>query len=58
MIQTGETYDVEIVDVASDGSGKAYVDGFPILVQNADVGNKLKVRVTRVLGKFAVGEKV
>jgi predicted RNA-binding protein with TRAM domain len=54
-MKVNDVYDVEIVDVASDGSGKAYVDGFPVLVQDADVGNKLKVRITRVMSKFATG---
>ncbi|WP_025730897.1 23S rRNA (uracil(1939)-C(5))-methyltransferase RlmD [Atopobacter phocae] len=46
----------EIVDLTSEGMGVAKVDGFPIFVHNALPGERVTIKVTKVLKNFAVGK--
>jgi len=56
-VKLGETYDVSITDIAKEGDGIARVEGFVIFVPATKVGDKLKVKVNKVMRKFAIGEK-
>ncbi len=57
-VKTGEEYDLEITDVAKKGDGIGKVEGFIIFVAGAHKGDKLRVRVTQVRNRFAIGEVV
>lgn len=43
-----EYYDVKIESLTHDGLGVARVDGFPIFVSNALVGEEINMKVTLV----------
>ena len=57
-VTAGETYDVTIDALAKQGDGIARVEGFVIFVPQTKVGDKVKIKVNKVLRKFAFGEKV
>jgi predicted RNA-binding protein with TRAM domain len=57
-VVAGETYDVSIEALAKQGDGIAKVEGFVIFVPGTKVGDKVKIKVNKVLRKFAFGEKV
>ena len=51
-------YDVTIDEVGVKGDGIARVQGFVVFVPNTKKGENVKIRVTQVMRKFAIGEKV
>jgi len=53
-VTEGETYDVTIEDVAREGDGIARVQGFVIFVSNTKVGDAVKIRVDKVMRRFAI----
>ncbi|WP_292470854.1 TRAM domain-containing protein [Methanolobus sp.] len=55
-VETGETYEVTIEDIAREGDGIARVSGFVIFVPGTSVGDEVTIKVTKVLRKFAFGE--
>jgi predicted RNA-binding protein with TRAM domain len=57
-VTAGETYDVTIEGIAQKGDGIAKVEGFIIFVPGTKVGDKVKIKVEKVLRKFAFGVKV
>jgi predicted RNA-binding protein with TRAM domain len=57
-VVAGETYDVTIEGIAQQGDGIAKVEGFVIFVPGTKVGDKVKIKVDKVLRKFAFGAKV
>ncbi|MFH1106460.1 MAG: TRAM domain-containing protein [Candidatus Micrarchaeota archaeon] len=57
-VKTGEEYDLEITDVAKKGDGIGKVEGFIIFVAGAHKGDKLRVRISQVRNRFAIGEVV
>lgn len=57
-VTAGETYDVSIEDVAKKGDGIARIEGFVIFVPQTKVGDKIKIKVNKVMRKFAIAEKV
>ncbi len=57
-VTVGETYEVSIDDIAKKGDGIARVEGFVIFVPQTKVGDKIKIKVNKVMRKFAFGEKV
>jgi predicted RNA-binding protein with TRAM domain len=57
-VVAGETYDVSIESIAKQGDGIAKVEGFVIFVPGTKVGDKVKIKVDKVLQKFAFGAKV
>jgi predicted RNA-binding protein with TRAM domain len=52
-VEEGETYDVTIQDVARQGDGIARIEGFIIFVPGTKVGDEVKIKVDKVLPKFA-----
>jgi len=54
-----ENQELEIVidDIGSRGDGIANIQGFLIFVPSSKVGERVKVRIVSVSGKFAVAEK-
>ena len=57
-VRVGETYDVTIEGIAQKGDGIAKVEGFVVFVPGTKVGDKIKIKVEKVLRKFAFGVKV
>ena len=54
----GETYQVEIKSVGEQGDGVAYVDGFVVMVSDAEIGERVVVKVETVLESVAFGDVV
>jgi 23S rRNA (uridine2552-2'-O)-methyltransferase len=57
-IRTGDTVDVEIVDVGEEGDGIAKVEDFTIFVDGGETGDELRVEVTDVKPRYGFAEPV
>ena len=57
-IEEGEVYDVTIQDIARQGDGIARIEGFVIFVPGTKVGDEVRIKVERVLPKFAFASVV
>jgi 23S rRNA (uridine2552-2'-O)-methyltransferase len=44
----GNEYEIEITQMVPNGEGTAIVKGFTIFVPNVKVGDKVKVKITRL----------
>lgn len=55
-LRPGKILTVEIGDVDRNGNGIVDYKGVKIIVHNASLGSKVKIRVTRVNGDIAYGE--
>jgi len=53
-VTEGESYDVTIEDLAREGDGVARIDGFVIFVPGTKVGDSVKIKVEKVLRRFAI----
>jgi predicted RNA-binding protein with TRAM domain len=56
-VKVGEEYDVEIKEVGSKGDGIARIKNFVVFVNGAKMGEKIKVKIVDVRGRFATAEK-
>lgn len=54
----GETYQVEIESMGDQGDGVAYVDGFVVMVSDANIGERVVVKVETVLESVAFADVV
>ncbi|MDD2439574.1 MAG: TRAM domain-containing protein [Methanosarcinaceae archaeon] len=57
-VEEGEIYEVTIQDIARQGDGIARIEGFVIFVPGTKVGDEVKIKVDRVLPKFAFASLV
>ncbi|NLO31628.1 MAG: TRAM domain-containing protein, partial [Methanosarcina mazei] len=57
-VEEGEVYDVTIQDIARQGDGIARIEGFVIFVPGTKVGDEVRIKVERVLPKFAFASVV
>lgn len=57
-VNEGEIHTLIIVKMGNKESGIAMIDGYVIFVPDTKVGDKVKVKITRVLPRFAFSEKV
>ncbi len=57
-VKVGDEIDVTIEAVAAKGDGIAKKEGFVIFVPGAKQGETIKVRITDVKNRYAMGEKV
>jgi predicted RNA-binding protein with TRAM domain len=57
-IKVGEEYDVEIKETGSRGDGIARIKNFVVFVNDAKVGEKVRIKITEVRNKFGIGEKI
>ncbi len=57
-VKVGEEYDVEISEVGSKGDGICRIKNFIVFVNGAKKGEKIKIKITDVMSRFAVAEKV
>jgi len=57
-VQENQELEVVIDDIGSRGDGIAKIQGYLIFVPNSKIGERVKVRIVSVGGKFAVAEKI
>lgn len=57
-VKVGDEVDVTIEAQASKGDGIAKKDGFVIFVKDAKQGQSVRVRITDVRARFALGEMI
>ncbi|MEM2118600.1 MAG: TRAM domain-containing protein [Candidatus Bathyarchaeia archaeon] len=57
-MKENQELEVLIDDIGSRGDGIAKISGYLIFVPNSKVGDRVKVRIISVGGKFAVAEKI
>jgi len=55
-VREGDTVEVEIVDIGSEGDGIAKVDGFTLFVSGVEEGDTLEVRVDDVKPNFGFAQ--
>lgn len=53
-----DIYEISIIDDNHNGNGIGKIDGFPVFVKGTVCGDIVKVRIVRVLKKYAVGEVI
>jgi predicted RNA-binding protein with TRAM domain len=53
----GQVYDVTITDIGERGDGIGKIDGLVVIVPDANPGETVKVRITRLERKVAFGRK-
>lgn len=54
----GETYQVEIESMGDQGDGVAYVDGFVVMISDAEIGERVVARVETVMDSVAFADVV
>jgi len=57
-VREGELYDVRIESLGREGDGIAKVENFVVIVPNTQVGDNIKIRVTKVSRRVAFGEVI
>ncbi len=57
-IEEGDVLDVKIESLGREGDGIAKVEGFVVFVPQADVGDEVQIRITKVTSKVAFGDIV
>lgn len=55
-VKVGDEVEVKVEAVASKGDGIAKKDGFVIFIKGAKEGEMVKVKITDVKARFAIGE--
>ena len=55
-VKTGDELEVKVEEVASKGDGIAKKDGYVVFVKDAKQGEAVKVKITEVRARFAIGE--
>jgi len=56
-VKVGESYDVSIDDIAKEGDGLPELRASLSFVPQTKVGDKVKIKVNKVMRKFAIAEK-
>jgi 23S rRNA (uridine2552-2'-O)-methyltransferase len=57
-VKEDQEIDVLINDIGSNGDGMARIQNFPIFVPKTKAGEHVKIRITKVGGRFAVAERL
>ena len=57
-VEAGSEYDVKIEDIAREGDGIARIEGFVIFVPDTAVGDQVKIKIDKVMRRFAIGHKI
>ena len=57
-LETGKIYLARIEDSGETGEGLANLNGHLVFIQGARPGQDVKIKVTKVFGRFAFGEIV
>lgn len=53
----GDVIDLEIESIGEKGDGVGKINGFVVFVKDVNQGDNVKVKITNIMRKFAVGEK-
>ncbi len=53
-ISAGAVHDVTIDGIAREGDGIAHIDGLVIFVPGTKIGDKVTIKIERVMRKFAI----
>jgi predicted RNA-binding protein with TRAM domain len=57
-VKPGDEVEVKVEAVASKGDGIAKKDGFVIFIKDAKEGDTVKIKITEVKARFAIGELI
>jgi predicted RNA-binding protein with TRAM domain len=57
-VEEGKVYDAQIEDIGREGDGVARIQNFVVFVPGTRVGDKVKVRITKIGRRMAFGEVV
>jgi len=57
-VKVGDEVNVTIEAIAAKGDGIGRVEGFVVFVRGAQQGQTVKVKITEVKNRFAIGEVV
>ncbi|MHC1580042.1 MAG: TRAM domain-containing protein [Candidatus Alkanophagales archaeon] len=57
-VSVGETYEVRIESIGREGDGIARIEGFVVFVPNTRVGDRVRIRITKVSRRVAFGEVI
>ncbi len=57
-VEVGKEYTVTISDVSRKGDGLARVEGFVVFIPATVRGQIVKIRVTRVSDRYAIGQTI
>ncbi len=55
MLRKNEIYDAEITGMTTEGSGVARIDGMAVFVPMTAIGDRLRVKIVKVLKSYAFG---
>jgi predicted RNA-binding protein with TRAM domain len=58
LLETGKVYLARIEDTGETGEGLADLNGYLVFVRGAKPGQDVKIKVTKIFGRFAFGEIV
>lgn len=56
MLEKNQIYEVEIIDDGYQGEGIAKIENFPVFIQGAIKGEKVKIKILKVQASFAYGK--
>jgi predicted RNA-binding protein with TRAM domain len=57
-VKVGEEQEVTIEEISRRGDGIAKIQNFVIFVPGTKIGDRVKIKVSRVASRFAIAEKV
>jgi predicted RNA-binding protein with TRAM domain len=57
-VEVGKEYDVEIQEISRRGEGIARIEGLVVFIPDTKIGDKLRIKVTRISRRFAEAEVV
>jgi len=57
-VKEGDEVEITIEAVGAKGDGIGKIEGFVVFIPNCSAGEKVKVRITQVRGRSAVGERI
>ncbi|MDE5583997.1 MAG: TRAM domain-containing protein, partial [Ruminococcus sp.] len=55
MLEKNQFAEVEITDITADGKGVCRVDGMAVFVPDTAVGDRVKIKIVKVLKSYAYG---
>ncbi|MDE5768265.1 MAG: 23S rRNA (uracil(1939)-C(5))-methyltransferase RlmD [Oscillospiraceae bacterium] len=55
LLQKNEMYETEITGMTAEGNGVCRIDGFAVFVPMTAIGDKLKIKIVKVLKNYAFG---
>ncbi len=57
-IAEGEKYTVETLGANRKGEGIANIEGIPIFIKGAKAKESVKIRITKIMRTYAIGELI